>query len=142
METFWPSLSLPIYLYFEIKLPISLYHCWVIQNNTKTKINKITKGLNILFVKKTNNVIIFLLLYIRSSPSRGYYQSDRFLYSHKKILLVKKLEQITNNRAVNTQIKSIKKLQQDRVTLHIEGRAIPLCKQYSTSISIFIIPHT
>ena len=40
-------------------------------------VKKIARSLNIFFVKKTNDVINFPLLYIRPSLSRDHYQSDR-----------------------------------------------------------------
>ena len=45
-------------------------------------INKITRSLNI-FVRKTNDVIIFPILYTRLLLSRGHRQSERFLYTMK-----------------------------------------------------------
>ena len=41
--------------------------------------------------EKTNDVIIFLWLYIRPSLSRGHHQSDEFLHSYNEILKVEKL---------------------------------------------------
>ena len=57
-------------------------------------INEITKSLN-FFDKEKNHVIIFRLLYIWSSLSRGHHQGDRILYSHNKILKVKNLPSFT-----------------------------------------------
>ena len=70
--------------------------------------NKITPSLNI-FVRKTNDVIIFPMLYIRPSLSIGHHQSERFLYSYNKTLKVKKSRLFTLR--IDIQLKSIKKLQ-------------------------------
>ena len=51
-------------------------------------INKINRSLNI-FVRKTNDVIIFPILSTRLLLSRGHRQSEGFLYSYNEILKVK-----------------------------------------------------
>ena len=70
------------------------YNNYILTGAYSFIITKIIRSLNI-FLRKTNDVIICPMLYIRPLLSRGHHQSERFLYSYNKILKVKKLRLFT-----------------------------------------------
>ena len=91
-------------------------------------INKTARSLNIFFCKK-NKRCYYLFFTIYSvftfqRPSSEWQISS----SIHTILKVKKKIEIIYNVAIDTQLKSIKKLQRNRIVVHLEGRATLLHK--------------
>ena len=92
-------------------------------------INKIAKNLNIS--RKTNDVIIVIIIFLcyifgLNFPETTIRVRNFFIHTIKfqKLTKIKIIHKVD----IDTQLKSIKKLQRGRVVLHIEGRAILLQK--------------